>query len=722
MDDTAPKVRVGTGAELIDRVGGPRWRLRRLKAMSPGEVGARVVREVRHRADDVQWRAAPALWRRRWTPRAVRAGPFERPLGLMTQERSAFLQEVDPEGASRIVERADLVLAAKTLALGYEVTPAQLQGRDLDRDPASGYAWPPGHGKRLDFRGAPANPKAVWEVNRCQELPVLVAASLVSGDPRYEEAAASALMSWIEQQVPGRGIAWANGFEAGIRVISLALAYDALAGRFASVDGFHETVLGSLWQHARWIERDPSTHSSANNHRVGELVGLLAVARLAPELPEAERWTGHALEGLRREADAQILPDGAGAEQAFAYTLFVLDLLLVAVALLDVTGFDPPSELLGGLERAGCALWAQLGRPEEHDPTYGDADDGRAMRLDGLDARPARGVAAAIAARTGSSYAKTVAQRLDATALWLFGSDGKDRFDRANPERSPRSALLTDAGLVVLRNGGSRVTFDAGSLGYLSIAAHGHADALAVTFSANGSDLIVDPGSGTYDARAPDVRNAFRGTGFHATVLVDDENQSASGGPFLWTRHAHGRLHAFDSANTLSIAEHDGYLGERGVRHIRAVRLLDSGIAVVFDRLEGEQKHSASIRWPLHGSLEADAAGPDEVRASGSGSTGLVLRIAATETGALSVVRGQHDPLEGWSSPRLDALVPSPLVKWDARFQGRLDVVTLIAPAAERHVDVTLKTDDQLARIEIHIRNEETCEAHVIELEVPGVC
>ena len=720
MSGTAPKVLAGTKTVGVDRVGGLRWRLRRLGAMSAGEVVARVVREVRHRTDDVQWRAAPALWRRRWMPRALRPGRLDRPLGFMTPEHAAILMEADPDGAAGIIERAELVLAAKTSALGYAVTSAQLRGCDLDRDPASSYMGPPAHGKRLDFRSAPANPKAVWEVNRCQELPVLAAASLLSGEPRYEEAAVSTFMSWIEQQIPGRGIAWANGFEAGIRAISLALAYDALVSRRESDSNFHEAVLGSLWQHARWIERDPSTHSSANNHRIGELVGLLAVARLAPELPEAERWTDSALEGLRREAAAQILPDGAGAEQAFAYTLFVVDLFLVAVALLDATGLKPPDELTCALERAGDALWAQLGRPGEPDPTYGDADDGRAVRLDGLDTRHARGVAAAIAARTGNARAKTVAQRLDATALWLFGSDGKDRFDRIDPEGAPGSVLLADAGLVVLRNGGSRVTFDAGPLGYLSLAAHGHSDALAVTFSVNGSELVVDPGSGTYFGRATEVRNAFRGTGFHATVLIDDESQSKSGGPFLWTRHAHSRLHVFDAASGLSIAEHDGYLDEHGVRHLRAVRVLNSGAVVVFDRLAGEREHTASIRWPLHMSLHADVTRPDEVRARDSGSTTLVLRVAATERGQLSVVRGRHDPLEGWTSPRLDQLVEAPLVKWDARFHGRLDVVTVLAPAEQR-VELTLKSDDRLAHIEMVVRSVGTHERHVIELELPDV-
>src|SRR6185312_6898378 len=96
------------------------------------------------------------------------------------------------------------------------------------------------------------------------------------------------LLDWIAKNPPGRGIAWANGFEAGIRAISLSLTFDALTARTEMLDRLFEPAVGSLWQHGRWICRDPSSHSSANNHRVGELVGLLSVALLAPELPESE--------------------------------------------------------------------------------------------------------------------------------------------------------------------------------------------------------------------------------------------------------------------------------------------------------------------------------------------------------------------------------------------------------------------------------------------------
>jgi hypothetical protein len=288
----------------------------------------------------------------------------------------------------------------------------------------------------------------------------------------------------------------------------------------------------------------------------------------------------------------------------------------------------------------------------------------------------------------------------------MFGIDGKDRFDRTTPVEQPGSVVLEDAGLAVLRRARTRVTFDAGPLGYLSIAAHGHADALAVTLSVDDDDLVVDPGSGTYSERARAIRNAFRGTGFHATVLVDGTNQSSMGGPFLWSTHARSWFHHIDLPQAVAIAEHDGYLRDPpAVRHVRVVQVLETGNVLVYDRLEGKGEHAVSIRWPLSPSLHAEAVGVNEVHARAGEATGLLLKTAATRPGSMSVAYGEREPLEGWSSPRLDQLVPAPLVKWDGKLGGRLDAAALLAPVRAEEdppeVELRLDIDGSVVHIEI---------------------
>jgi uncharacterized heparinase superfamily protein len=657
------------------------WYWRRVRAMSLREVAARSRGSLGNVADAGSFHVGRRVWRRRWEPdtdRLLIRDPLSAPIGILTPERAAGLRARFPSEADGLLDRAAEALEGRARFFGY---PEVVLAAEADEaDPFTGRRWPSRHAKRIDYRrDNVGDPKWIWELNRCQSLPLLAAAWLVSGDRRYALAAGDRLESWVDAHPPGRGIAWSNGFEAGIRAISLATAVDALRGSEVLDADRLGKALASLWQHARWIERDPSVGSSANNHRIGELVGLVVIGALTPELRPAARWLDDALESLDQEAERQIRADGTSVEQAFSYHVFVVDLLLVAAAALDSAGRSLPPALTAGLERSGDALWAQLS-DDEPAPTYGDTDDGRALVLDAGDLRDPRGVAAGIAARLGHAKAARVAGRLDATAWWLFGAGGADRFARVRPAPEPGSVTLHDGGLTILRSGQRRAMIDHGPHGYLSLAAHAHADALRLDLSLGGEQLLVDPGVGSYFAR-PRMREAFRGTGFHATVLVDDTDSSESGGPFLWTRHAATRILTADAEAGIVVAEHDGYESlEDPVSHRRTVLALGEGESiVVIDRLEARGTHHSSQRWPLYPALDLHERTIDKVVARGE-KAGLLLAVASSRPFLLNAVRGQADPPAGWWSARLESSTPSWLLTVDLRASGSVEVATLLVP------------------------------------------
>src|SRR5262249_12423173 len=104
------------------------------------------------------------------------------------------------------------------------------------------------------------------------------------------------------------------------------------------------------------------------------------------------------------------------------------------------------------------------------------------------------------------------------------------------------------------------VVFDCGDLGFKSIAAHGHADALSFTLRAFGSALFVDPGT-YYYFTYPDCRSYLRSTKAHTTVAVEGLDQSVMLGPFLWGARAQARCVAWEPRKQGGkvIGEHDGY-------------------------------------------------------------------------------------------------------------------------------------------------------------------
>jgi uncharacterized heparinase superfamily protein len=224
------------------------------------------------------------------------------------------------------------------------------------------------------------------------------------------------------------------------------------------------------------------------------------------------------------------------------------------------------------------------------------------------------------------------------------------------------------------------MTVDAGPLGYLGLAAHGHADALSLRLSAMGLPLLVDRGTFTYNTD-PEWRRFFRGTLAHNTVTVDGQDQSEYGGPFLWLRKARSRVHAFasqDSAGHLD-ASHDGYRALRhGLVHRRRIDWHGSSRHfVVTDTLVGQGAHDVAIAWHFAPQCAVSLHG-QRVTAQ-RGAVRVHLQVQQRETsGHWTRHVADNDSMLGWHSPSFGTRVPAASAVWRSGIHGSTTFVTRI--------------------------------------------
>jgi hypothetical protein len=302
---------------------------------------------------------------------------------------------------------------------------------------------------------------------------------------------------------------------------------------------------------------------------------------------------------------------------------------------------------------AAAAILDDTGRA----PRQGDGDEGRALVVDDPDHDSWAAVLGTGAALIGApDWWPAFDGGVQACLLGALGRTRRMPRPPVRPRRFP------DAGLVILRSreeNGREIwcRCDGGPHGFLSIAAHAHADALSLEVRHDGVDILADPGTYCYHGE-PAWREWFRSTAAHNTVEVAGVSQSESGGPFLWTTQARTRTVTCDvgeqPVQTWS-AEHDGYrrLSTPTV-HRRSVEL-DSPRRrlTVIDTFETTAAEiPLRLSWHLGPDVMVELDGAQAALTWSVGPSDRRGRIALPEILAWTSHRADNHPGLGWYSPR----------------------------------------------------------------------
>ncbi|HVK81615.1 MAG TPA: heparinase II/III-family protein, partial [Verrucomicrobiae bacterium] len=305
----------------------------------------------------------------------------------------------------------------------------------------------------------------------------------------------------------------------------------------------------------------------------------------------------HEAHELESEVLKQFHADGVGAEQSPTYAAYSLEWFALAALCGEASG-DPRSAAYKKRLREAARHLRWMMDDAGRTPAICDDDEGRVVAL-------------------GPKHDYFYPAAICATiSRWL--NDGESApppqaatlFDAFTSAPAPATVApkgqrtFADGGYSVWRiptaHGDAMFAIDHAPLGFLSIAAHGHADALAVWLHIGGEPVIIDAGTYLYHTHN-DARDRFRGTLAHNTLCLDGRNQSRIAGPFNWSQHAKAQIRS--PAPNFG-AEHDGYLASHGVKHARGVQV-DGARLTITDSLEGAL--AAASPWSAGYTFHQDA-------------------------------------------------------------------------------------------------------------------
>lgn len=628
------------------------WLVNRLRQMSLTEVFFRLKRSVLQKREK---RKVLAGWQP--LPRAsvsAKAALFGTDLDVVVNGQAVPKLDID---------RLDDYLQGKIDFFGHEPLDTGLPVR-WHTDPVTQIKSPLAFGKSLDYRDDQkvGNVKFIWELGRHQHLVPLAVAYAVTGDIKYRDAVVTQISSWIEDNPYGMGIHWCSSLEVALRLVSWSLVHgfialrDGSAGIFGAISDA-DKLGASIYQQAYFIRHYLSLYSSANNHLIGELTGLWTACQVFDLGDDGNRWSDFSFCEIEKQSELQVYQDGVNKEQAFYYHLWVLEYFIFAWLIGDHTEKSFSQAFSHTIEKMSAFI-KSVSPDNSYPPQIGDADDGFVARFDPFwSERPYEEMLSVVDLLSGKEVASMTQKAFWYNAIIQKNASEvklKSAWQRKYPE------VYQQGGYGVLGDEHTHIVFDGGALGYLGIAAHGHADTLSFCLAIDGEWWLVDPGTYAYHSK-PEWRDYFRGTSAHNTIKVNDNDQSTISGAFMWSHKANARISRCSVENGAQsiVGTHDGYKNI-GVLHQRELVFYEQKNEIVIkDTLEcaAEVKAEIFFHFSPEVSLEYDVNNGYWVAKHEKSSAQLIFILDNLWT--VDVVKGQNTPILGWYSPALEEKVPT---------------------------------------------------------------
>ena len=539
------------------------WYAHRLKAMSLGEIVHRMGERWKHQSD----------------------ATFAQGLNqIALGEVDASVPNLPNPGHAPITLRQRLMADAKGLLQGdwklYGWREASTGSPPCwHRDASTGVVIEPDElSHKLDHRALPdgADARTIWEINRWSEMTRVVMHGWLNRDWDAVRTAQLWLEDWCDRNPVGRGINWTSTLEAALRLINFTW-FDALV-HACGVDHLseHQRALAQriVPAHAAWVCRYRSFGSSANNHLLGELAGLLHAVKRWPSLQEHTGTAEELWQGVATCVMDQFASDGGNREQALHYHLFAWEMAWHSARLVN-----SQDERVWDRLAAAAEFFVRMVHPLE--PwDYGDSDDAQVLPivLDRGDAM--------------SEWQSWIAGHEHGRVLgfWM----GESPLLRRPPTQlSDGWWLAEESGMAVCELDDWVLRLNAGPTGYGSLAAHGHCDALHLSIWDGTQALVIDPGTGSYygmkerraELAAWEAHNGPRPAIGYKTPL--------RAGMFLLTDH-----YAQPEALVASPRKIGAQIQHEGHQFVRLIEVLPDGAIRVEDQAASRDQ-PLKVTWVL---------------------------------------------------------------------------------------------------------------------------
>ena len=373
-----------------------------------------------------------------------------------------------------------------------------------------------------------------WELNRHYQFSALAKSYYVSGEKSFLDELTDLFQDWNHHNLFLHGVEWTSAMEIAIRVNSWIFTYCFLCmaekkhGVEYSITNLKNQLIHGVLVMTDYISAHLSRFSSANNHLIIELYAIA----MSGILFNCKRWKETSLKQLTEELVRQNYKDGVNKEMSLHYQTFIMEaygLLMLTMEKNEIKIPDIWYTYISKMSEFVADCCGDYGETI----VFGDNDEGKILDLTGKHFNHYHYVLELMSCVLPQKYNKTVG--FYENIRWMVSREQLCRTKKKSAYVSPDAKCYREGGYTLIKDQkrGIFIAIDHADLGYGTLAAHGHADALSFQLFFRGVPVFVDPG--TYNYHVPQgFRDKFRSTQEHNTICIDRKNQSEICGPFLW--------------------------------------------------------------------------------------------------------------------------------------------------------------------------------------------
>jgi hypothetical protein len=303
---------------------------------------------------------------------------------------------------------------------------------------------------------------------------------------------------------------------------------------------------------------------------------------------------------------------------------------------------------------------------------------------------------------------ESILAEMHAAAAWFVKPNGEiTQFGDSNLEPVPDWAAAEAArlgGLVTFRDAGFafvRARGEAGDTGYLAVTdgfhnlTHKHADELSFELFDHGTSIVID--TGLYDKDPGPVRDYVVSNRAHSTLTVDgldlpiSDAGEAYGSGLVATGAGDG-WYAIEGANPL--------LAGQGVRHERLF-LYRPGVALlIVDRVRADAPHTYTHYLHLHPNVDARPGPEGALDLEAANLDAAIYDLDNGTPVTRSKVRGQKEPLQGFTSPDFREWLPRWAIAYSDQAQSEIRALS-VALDPSRLRAAAISTDGARTDVEL---------------------